>query len=206
MSDPADHPLQGGEPHLRDGDEDAHQFAASILAGLAGMPPKSEQPAQSRNIGPGDDDYGRTPKSWNVGAPLIDQYKAGPCPTCGEFAIGAERRPDGLVHCRSRHTWPRKYVGCDMAKPGSDTTVATFTFGYVVTLRKIEGGMADLQVRDDAGEVRMSARLAEFPSQEEIAALVKGIKTAATGGINNIDFRIRNPMAADIVDRFFKRS
>jgi hypothetical protein len=178
MTDPADHPLQGGEPHLR-------------------------------NIGPGDDDYGRTPKSWNVGAPLIDQYKAGPCPTCGEFAIGAERRPDGFVNCRNNHKWLRKYVGCDMAKPGEDTNVEHHTISVTVAFIKRVGDptcQMRVTVPGATGEpVAMAVNMAAYPTDEERKALVACVATAARTGINNVDFKIRNPVVADIVDRFFQR-
>ena len=41
--------------------------------------------------------------------PLADVYKAGPCPECGEFAVGTWRTPFAPVYCRNGHMWKRTF-------------------------------------------------------------------------------------------------
>lgn len=180
-----------------------------------GMSETGEQPVQSRTIGPGDNDYGRTP-GWHplngqFAAPTSDDYEAGPCPKCGEFAIGAERHPDGLVHCRNNHKFKRGASaiihGVDPAKPGCDISAAVLNIGFTITIKSTpEGpGKCALHVTDDTGHTHMLANLGAFPTGAELAEIVKGLRSAAAAGIHNIDFKLRNPVAADLVDRFFKR-
>lgn len=38
---------------------------------------------------------------------LIDPYKAGKCPICGEYAMSTFRHPGAPVRCKNEHLWFR---------------------------------------------------------------------------------------------------
>jgi alkanesulfonate monooxygenase SsuD/methylene tetrahydromethanopterin reductase-like flavin-dependent oxidoreductase (luciferase family) len=131
----------------------------------------------------------------------------------GDVEQTAERRIDGRVACRHGH-WrdrPRVYVPgspvvIDPAAPGADTNVEQHTISVTVAFIKRAGDptcQMRVTVPGASGEpVAMAVNMSEYPTDEERKALVAGIATAARTGINNIDFKIRNPVVADIVDRY----
>jgi len=240
---PADHLIDGDVPQRPDPFVRADQ--------------RDPVPTFVRNIGPGDNDYGRavpTPSIDSVvdafgrysctchlcgdlftdnnkravtcpaciaqrkpaygygslSAPAADNYAAGPCPHCGEFAVAAERRPDGRVECRNGHWWDRGahaayLMGIDLAKPGAERTVGTFDFSYrVIFDRGLAGEPTLMRVIGGSGEILLSAKLAQFPTDKEMLDIVKGIDSAADGGIRNLAARISNPTAAAVIDSLWK--
>lgn len=149
---------------------------------------------------------GAQPRSEQLMPPIADAYGAGPCPKCGEFAVGADRTPDGLVHCRNNHRFKRGASaiihGIDPAAHGADTSGAKAEIKFSVEFRGLQDGKAMLTVYGAPGvPALMSVTLAAFPNQEDMQKIVDGIATAAAGGISALDTRIKNPGISDFLDR-----
>lgn len=178
----------------------------------------------TQNIGPGDDDYGRKPRPvWksiippenhNFG-PDKDTYGAGPCPVCEEFAVGAERSPDGQVFCRHGHRWDRPKThatdqgldallsmhGVDPAKPGSDHTACKAQFTINVEIHQQLNGTARMTAYGPGQPIALlSVTLKTMPDEATIRQLVEGVQSAAISGIKNLSDRINNPDASMILD------
>ncbi len=170
----------------------------------------------TQNIGPGDDDYGRK-AAWHtvsgiLTAPLTDHYNAGRCPTCGEFAVQAERSMDGRVACRHNHWWVRPgsasnpnkegpTIAVDPAKPGTDHTCCKAKFTIEVQIQQHRtDGTASMVVWTGDHDQLLQVRLDKMPDEVTIKRLVEGVMSAAFSGIKDLDRRINHPDASTIID------
>lgn len=118
---------------------------------------------------------GDAPRTPPTMPPITDAYQAGPCPVCGEFAVGAERRPDGNVFCRNGHAFARgahaAYLhGLQAAHPhefaAGHEAVRTAKFvdvTFVVGVMRTDDGRAKFTVTHK-DETIMTSTLAAFPT------------------------------------------
>ncbi len=126
-----------------------------------------------------------------------DPYGAGPCPSCGQFAIGAERGLDGDVACPNGHRWKRAHA----ARPPE--TKPDAVFGFHVRVAKNADGVPQLAVTDaaDMNSVHFSIGLEALPTPGELNAIVEGMKKSCADALSSLERRLRNPGLSDLIDR-----